>query len=51
MRLVELRRALLGHEAWHELGIHQLVFCRTEVRLLLDLLAARLHREARCLRE
>ena len=51
MRLVELRRALFSHEARHELGIHQLVFRRTEVRLLLDLLATCLHREARCLRE
>jgi len=33
------------------LRIHQLVFCRTKVRLLLNLLPAGLHRESRGLRE
>jgi hypothetical protein len=49
MRLVELGRTvrLFQHEARHLLGVHQLVFRRTEVRLLRNLLAlnASLHRE------
>ena len=53
MRLVELGRSvcLFKHEPWYMLGIHQLVFCRTKVRLLLYLLTAGLHREWRGLRE
>ena len=51
MRLVELGSTvcLFKHEPWNVLGIHQLVFRRTEVRLLLYLLAAGLHGESRSL--